>query len=444
MKSVKVKTTNEITNSNNETNPKIELVLSRSIIWYLLILISLNTAFLSMSPTILQHSHRIIKFELKLSVQMYDWLITFYNFGSLLGAIIFTLVIERIKHKPILISFLLINCLCHFSFYLKLSFLSLLISRFISGLVTSFCFIYFPFWVDKFGINNWIGFMHALVQIFKIYGMSLGAFLIYLVRQRKWNFGFILESVSVTIVTFLMHLIPQAYYDKRYIDLERENKIDINIEKVEKETFIKDILLNVPFLLLQICRGKIMFINQTILYCYNSKYDFHIFKSDKILIFHSYLFNTIFVSCLGIITGSLLLFMIGGQYSRYSFLMIFYLQLISCFLGFISNKNSSSVYFNIMICLFNYFNSASSIISLIVSFAVMPKTLKDISCGVISIIVNLTGILPAKKGYNLIKTYFGKQGTINVLMLYGMIGCIELIVADFYMKFNKIKLYQKY
>ena len=63
MKSVKVKTTNEITNSNNETNPKIELVLSRSIIWYLLILISLNTAFLSMSPTILQYSHRIIKFE---------------------------------------------------------------------------------------------------------------------------------------------------------------------------------------------------------------------------------------------------------------------------------------------------------------------------------------------------------------------------------------------
>ena len=282
MKSVEVKTTNEVTNSNNEANAKIELVLSRSMIWFLLILISLNNAFLSMSPTILQHSHRIIKFELKLSVQMYDWLKTFFNLGSLLGAIIFTLVIEKIKHKPILISFLLINCLCNFSFYLKLSFLSLSLSRFVSGLVTSFCFIYFPFWVDKFGINNWIGFMHALVQIFKIYGISLGAFLIYLVGQWRWNFGFLVESVSVTIVTFLMYLIPQAYYDKRYIDLDRENKIDINIEKIEKETFIKDILLNVPFLLLQICRGKITFINQTIKYCYNSKMDFHIFISDKI------------------------------------------------------------------------------------------------------------------------------------------------------------------
>ena len=74
----------------------------------------------------------------------------------------------------------------------------------------------------------------------------------------------------------------------------------------------------------------------------------------------------------------------------------------------------------------------------------MPKTLKGISCGISSIIINIIGILPAKKGYNLIKNNFGKQGTINVLMLYGMIGCFELIVADFYMKFNKIKLYQKY
>ena len=444
MKSVSVKTTNEINNSNNYANIRIELILSKSIIWFLLILISLNSAFLSISPTILEHSQRQIKFELKLSVPMYDWLKAFYNLGSLLGAIIFTLVIEKIKHKSILISFLLINCLCHFSFYLKLPFLAISLSQFISGLVTTFCFIYFPFWVDKFGINNWIGFMHALVQVCKIYGNTLGSFIIYLISNRKWNFGFLLESISVTVVTFLMYLIPEDYYDKRYIDLERENKIDINFEKIEKETVINDILLNIPFLLLQFCRGKMLFINQTIKYCYNSKVDFHKFIKEKRLIFHSYLFNTILVSILGVITGSLLLYMIGGQYSRYSFLLIFYLQLISCFMGFISNKFDSTAYFNIMICLFNYFNAASRIISLIASFAVMPKTLKGVSCGILSIIHILIGILPDKIGFNLIKNYFGKQGIINVLMLIGMVGCFELIVADFYMKFNKIKLYEKY
>ena len=444
MKSVNVKTTNEISNQNNDANNRIELVLSKSVIWILLILISINNALISMSPIILHSCQKQIKFELKLSAQMYDLLKTFHNLGALLGSILFTLVIEKINHKTILISFLLINCLCHFSFYLKLSFLAISISRFVSGLVSTFCFIYFPFWVDKFGINNWIGFMHALVQIFRIIGIYFAYFLIYLIGHRKWNFGFLLESVLVTVVTFLMYLIPEDYYDKRYIDLERENKIDIIIEKIEKETVINDILLNIPFLLLQFCRGKMLFINQTIKYCYNSKVDFHKFIKEKGLIFHSYLFNTILVSILGVITGSLLLYMIGGQYSRCSFLLIFYLQLISCFMGFISNKFDSTAYFNIMICLFNYFNAASRIISLIASFAVMPKTLKGVSCGILSIIHILIGILPDKIGFNLIKNYFGKQGIINVLMLIGMVGCFELIVADFYMKFNKIKLYQKY
>ena len=408
MKSVNVKTTNEISNQNNDANNRIELVLSKSVIWILLILISINNALISMSPIILHSCQKQIKFELKLSAQMYDLLKTLHNLGALLGSILFTVVIEKINHKTILISFLLINCLCHFSFYLKLSFLAISISRFVSGLVSTFCFIYFPFWVDKFGINNWIGFMHALVQIFRIIGIYFAYFLIYLIGHRKWNFGFLLESVLVTIVTFLMYLAENAYYDQRYIDMERENKIDINIEKIEKETIVKDIFLNFPFLLLQVSRGKIIFINQIIRYCYNSKVDFNVFINEKNLILHSYLFNA------------------------------------SCFLGFISNKFNSTSYFNIMICLFNFFISASSIISLIVSFAIMPKTLKGISCGILTIIHNLIGVLPAKKGYNLIKDYFGKQRIINALMFYGMVGCIELIVADFYMKFNKIKLYQKY
>jgi hypothetical protein len=56
----------------------------------------------------------------------------------------------------------------------------------------------------------------------------------------------------------------------------------------------------------------------------------------------------------------------------------------------------------------------------------------------------LIGKLPAFDGYKLIKSFVGEDGILNVLMLYGMIGCIELMIADFYMKIKKVKLYQKY
>ena len=443
---MKVKSSNDLANPGSDTSGRIEnIVLFKSIIWLVLILISINHSFLSITPIILNRCKNQIKFELKLSYQTYDLLRSFNNLGSLLGAIIFTLIIEKVNHKHILISFLLINCICHFSFYLKLPFIVLLTSRFISGIMSSYCIIYFPFWVDKFGINNWIGFMQALVQISKIFGISIGYSLFSILGIRKWNYCFLIESILVTIVTFLMYLIPNDYYDKKYIDMERENKIDINSdEKVEKETVIKDIFFNIPFLLLQFYRGKIIFINQTNYYYFRNQFDSAVFGDEKNFIFHSYLFNTILSSFLGIITGNLILIMIGGQNSKHSFLCLFYLQLSSCVLGFLSNKYDSTVFFNIMICLFNYFNAACGIISLNVSFSLMAKSLKAISCGILNIIHYLIGILPAFKGYNLIKNYVGEKGIINVLMLYGMIGCIELMIADIYIKFNKVKLCQKY
>lgn len=439
---VKVKTSTEVNFPSNDANGRIEsLNINKSIIWLLVILISLNSAFLYMSPVILNNCKNQIKFELKLSIQSFDLLRSFNNLGALLGAIIFTLVIEKVNHKVILISFLLINCLCHFSFYLKLSFLALLISRFISGIVSTFCFIYFPFWVDKFGINNWITFMQGLVQISKIFGISLGFSLFSILGNRKWNYAFFIESILVTLVTFLMYLLPNDYFDKRYLDMERENTFD---EKVEKETILKDVVLNIPFILLQLYRGKILFINQVINFLQNKKIESAIFSNEKNFLNQSYLFNTIFSSFLGIVSGSLIHTIVGGQKGKYNFLVIFYLQLIACFLLFLSNKYNSIVFFNIMICTSNYFNAACGIISLNTSFAIMPKTLKGISSGILNIIIISLGILPAFKGYNLINNFVGDSGIINVLMLYGMVGCFELICADFYMKINKSKLYQKF
>ena len=440
---VKVKSSTEINIPCPEPSGRIGLqTLSKSILFLLAILISLNSSFLFISQVILQSCRSRIIFELRLSNQSYDLLRSFHNLGSLLGAIIFSLVMEKINHKKIIISFLLVNCLCHFSFYLKLPFLTLLISRFFSGLVSTFCFVYFPFWVDKFGVNNWITFMQGLIQISKIFGISLGYSIHSIIGSRRWNIAFLLESILVTIVTFIMYLIPNDYYDKRYIDMEREN---INFDgKIEKETILNDIFLNFPFLLLQLYRGQILFINKTVSYLFYNQIDSAIFINEKNILYHSYIFDTIFSSFLGIVSGSLIFSIIEAQNRKYAFICIFYLQLLACFLFFISIKYYSVVFFNVMICEYNYFKSACEIIALNISFALMPKTLKATANGILSIIIISLGILPAFNGYKLIKNYLGESGFINVLMLYGMIGCIELIIADFYMKLNKINLYQKY
>ena len=444
-KEVQIQSTFDFNQQNFKKN---SIILSKKIIWILLVLISLNHAFLYISPGILSSCITQIKFELKLSDEAYGMFGTINGFGSLLGSIIFTLIIETVNHKALIISVLIINCICHFAFYLKLSYNILLFSRFLSGFVTIFCFTYFPMWVDKFGINNWVNCMQTTVQVSKTFGNILGYFIFYILGSRKWNYGFLIESILVTIFVFFMHLIPNDYYDKKYIDIERVKEIKTNINiyngTEEKETILKDILCNIPYILLGLYKGNRFFIYVAIQFWFSNYLQTTLFVKERQAIFFSYSITMIFASFVGNIFGGLILNLIGGPNSKHSFLAMFILQLISVIFGFFSNKINSIFYFNSMMSLYNFFNFASGMITISAGFAIMPKTIKGIANGIFAVLLNLMAFLPAPYGYAYIKRIVGEgRYVINVLMFYGMFGCLELLIADLYMRIKKVKLYRE-
>ena len=89
-------------------------------------------------------------------------------------------------------------------------------------------------------------------------------------------------------------------------------------------------------------------------------------------------------------------------------------------------------------------NSANGIISISATFSVIPDTLAGTANGIYSLIVNLIGFFPAPYAFAFLKRIFGKGSLIIIfLMIYGFIGCIELFIADIYMRSKKIKLYGK-
>ena len=415
----------------NDVNKPPKVILSKRKIWILMILISLNHAFLYISPGILSSCITQIKFELKLSDEAYGMFGTINGFGALVGSIIFTLIIERANHKKLIISVLLLNCFCHFAFYLKLSYTALIYSRFISGFATIFCFTYFPQWVDKFGILHWVNFMQTFVQISKTIGNVLGYFIYFILGSKKWNYGFLIESILVTIVVFFMKMIPKDYYNKNYIDPERE-------------TIMKDILCNFPYILLCIYKSNRFFIYVAIQFWFSNYLQTTLLVQERHVIFFSYSITMIFASFIGNIFGGIILNLIGGPNSKHSFIAMFILQLISVIFGIFSNKINSVYYFNAMMSLYNFFNFASGMISISSSFAIMPKTIKGTANGIFSVVLNLTAFLPAPYAYASIKRIVGDgKYVINVLMYYGCFGCVELIIADLYMRIKKVKLYKE-
>ncbi len=422
--------------------------LSENIIWLLMYIISTIHGLMVIVPGMLSSCITEMKSEFNLNDKEFGMFGTVNGFGSLLGSLAFTLVIERINHKCLICTMLLINCLCHFAFFFKLEYLILLMSRFICGFVCVFCFIYFPMWVDRFAMKKWINFMQTFVQVANTIGHIFGYFIFLLLGGKQWKYGFLIESLSISSLVFIMILIPFKYYDKNYINPENiQTKTDNdkdNNELQEKETIIKDILCNIPYILVTLYRGNRLFIWVAINFWYSDYLQNSLLEKDPQVIFWSYSTTMVIASLIGNILGGVVINKIGGTKSKHIYVAMGALQFICVVFGLCAPFSTSVLIFTILMSFYILINSAAGILSISASFAVMPKTLKGTATGIYSLVVNLIAFLPAPYAYAFIKNLFN-DGTyiMIILMLYGLFGVFEIMIADIYMRIKKIKIYKE-
>ena len=434
---------------------------SENIIWALMIIISIIHGLMCISQGILSSYVTEIKQELNLSYEEYSMFGTMNGLGSLIGSFVFTLIIDYVSHKYLICIMLIINTISHFAFFFKLKYFILLISRFTSGFASVFCYIYFPMWVDEFGIKEWLNFMQTTVQVSNTIGHIFGYFIYYILGRNLWKYGFLIEILSINCFVMAMAIIPDYYYDNDYNDntynvinneeeikLKNENNNITNIDKPKKEevnyTIIKDIIYNLPYMFIVLYRTNRLFIFVAIDFWFSDYLQSNLSEFKPSKIFMSYSSSIVFAPLLGLIFGGILSNRIGGPKGKHSFKAMFYLQILSVFFGFLSNFTKNIIYFTIFMSLYMLINSASGLISISASYAVIPKNLIGSATGIYSIIVNFGGFLPASYAYALLKKILGNgQYIILFFMGYGLIGAIFLFIADSYMKNNKIFIYKE-
>ena len=434
-------------------------MLSKDIIWVLMLVISLIHGLMCISQGILSSCVTDIKQDLFLSDKNYGMFGTISGLGSLIGSLIFTLIIEHVSHKYLICTMLIINSISHFAFFFKVKYSILLFSRFISGFASVFCYIYFPMWVDEFGIREWINFMQTTVQVSNTIGHIFGYFFYYLLGSKFWKYGFLSETFSVCCLVLILVLIPDIYYDKD--DTKKENSYNIvnadeemklknenndiqNRPKKEKSTIGKDIICNIPYMLITLYRTNRLFIFVAIDFWFSDYLQNSLFVYEPYKIFLSYSFTIVSAPLLGLILGGIISNKIGGPKGKNSFKAMFYLQILSVIFGFLSNFPKNIIYFTLFMSLYMLLNSASGLISISASYAVIPKNLIGTATGIYSVIVNLAGFLPAPYAYAFLKNLFGCGGYIIIFfMVYGLFGGLFLFIADFYMKSRKIYIYKE-
>ena len=434
-------------------------MLSKDIIWVLMLVISLIHGLMCISQGILSSCVTDIKQELFLSDKNYGMFGTISGLGSLIGSLIFTLIIEHVSHKYLICTMLIINSISHFAFFFKVKYSLLLFSRFISGFASVFCYIYFPMWVDEFGIREWINFMQTTVQVSNTIGHIFAYFFYYLLGSKFWKYGFLSETFSVCCLVLILVLIPDIYYDKddteklnsynivnadEEMKLKNENNDIQNRPKKEKSTIGKDIICNIPYMLITLYRTNRLFIFVAIDFWFSDYLQNSLFVYEPYKIFLSYSFTIVSAPLLGLILGGIISNKIGGPKGKNSFKAMFYLQILSVIFGFLSNFPKNIIYFTLFMSIYMLLNSASGLISISASYAVIPKNLIGTATGIYSVVVNLAGFLPAPYAYAFLKNLFGCGGYIIIFfMVYGLFGGLFLFIADFYMKSRKIYIYKE-
>ena len=258
-----------------------------------------------------------------------------------------------------------------------------------------------------------------------------------------------------------MLLIPFKYYDKNYINpdyVKEVNNSDASEEKEikelkenketpkeeEKETIMKDIICNLPYMLICLYRGNRLFIFVAINFWYSDYLQNSLMEKNPSVIFWSYSITMVIASLIGNILGGVVINKIGGTKSRHSYVAMGVLQFLCVLFGLYAPFTDSVMTFTILMSLYILINSASGIITISASFAVMPKTLTGTATGIYSLMVNLIAFLPAPYAYAFIKNIVGEGKYIMViLMLYGLFGCFEIMAADIYMRTKKIFIYSQ-
>ena len=302
--------------------------------------------------------------------------------------------------------------------------------------------------------------MQTFVQVANTIGHIFGYFIFLLLGGKQWKYGFLIESISISSLVFIMIWIPFKYYDKNYINPEtvkiinnedsseektiKEKKETQSIQKEDtEETVMKDIICNIPYVLCTLYRGNRLFIFVAINFWYSDYLQNSLLEKDPSVIFWSYSITMVIASLIGNILGGVVINKIGGTKSKHIYVAMGVLQFISVIFGLCAPFTSSVLIFTILMSVYILVNSASGILSISASFAVMPKTLTATATGIYSLTVNLIAFFPAPYAYAFIKNLFN-DGTyiMIVLMLYGLFGCFEIMAADIYMRVKKIKIHK--
>ena len=409
-------------NTNNESQKPKKVKLSRCYRLFLFFVMMNMDMSMDISSGIFSSAAKNIKIQLKLTDAKFGGFGTATSLGRIISSFLFFFLNEKVNHKYFLTIIIGFHSFFLFCFKFTDNPQILVLIRSLQGLTQTSPSIYFPVWINQFGLNNYKTIQITSLQLFQTLGKLLGQLINLIVGFDNWREGFFIEGIILLILSFCCLLFSEDYFsrtlfpvinddnEKRYscTIYEEVRKKDDNRSDNKKEYYFSDLIILLSDRLYVLC-----LISRCILHGLNTCLHYWLSDFLRTVINEEQVKVTIYYSIIcfigplgGLLANSILKSLIGNYQSRKSSYPIVILQTIaSIFSIFIGLMNTS---FKV---------SSITILYLIFNSSVLPL---------------IQGILISCIDQNLSATGFAFASTVTQLLTAGTTPMIYGYINDKY------------
>ena len=409
--------------------------------------------------------------------------------GLVLGSISGGYIFSTYSSKWVVINALLASCVFLYFFTVSKFWEAMALCRVGCGFFQVFCYIYFPIWVDQYGVNNtqtlWLTYLQLGVPIGTMLGYLTEAFSIK--YYNSWQGAFYIQIICILASSVLLFITPDKFFSKNYRHSEstpEEIKSEFNdlkelfnkktgkssnkfllrnmnlinnvydskygrpslysifsmIDEVEEDkkqryfTVIKDLIFNKKYIFTMVGISCMLFVVTGIQF-WISDYMQEVMNipSSKVYIIFSVVCIT--APTLGVLSGGIFIQYLGGYTNKKALDACFKISIIAICCGIFLPLGDYPVVFVIFMWLLLFFGGSITPGLTGIMIASIPENSKEIGNSVTQLFYNLFGYLPSPFIYGVVCKYTGGSKSrwgLVVLVLWGFFGVCSLYFARKY------------
>jgi len=409
--------------------------------------------------------------------------------GLVLGSISGGYIFSTYSSKWVVINSLIASCIFLYFFTVSNYWEAMALCRIGCGFFQVFCYIYFPIWVDQYGVNNtqtlWLTFLQLGVPIGTMVGYLTEAYTIK--YYNAWQGAFYIQIICILVCVILMFITPDKFFSKNYRHSEstpEEIKSEFNdlkelfnkrnsknnnkylfrnmnlinniydskygrpslysifsmVDDIEEEgkqkyfSVIKELIFNKKYVFTMMGISCMLFVVTGIQF-WISDYMQEVMNvpSSKVYIIFSIVCIT--APTLGVLSGGIFIQYLGGYTNRKALDACFKISIIAGCCGIFLPLFDIPIIFVIFMWLLLFFGGSITPGLTGIMIASIPENSKEIGNSVTQLFYNLIGYLPSPFIYGFVCKYTGGSNSrwgLTVLVLWGMLGVLFLYFAKKY------------